>query len=104
MTLASVPECSPRRPGWSLARSPALIDSEYVLRRSAIVAAITTAGAAILVALSLPVAEQVQNHALDKCAAHLDGGTVSVHWKSLVPPHYVCALNGRDVKRLPPIR
>jgi len=75
-----------------------------MLRRSAIVTAITTASAAILVALSFPVAVQVQKHALDKCAAHLDGGTVSVHWKSLVPPHYVCALNGRDVERLPPIR
>jgi len=68
------------------------------------VAAVTTVGAAVLVALSFPVTMQLQNHALDKCAAHLHGGTVSVHWKSLLPPHYVCALNGRDVTRLPPIR
>jgi hypothetical protein len=76
-----------------------------MVRRLAMVAAITTGAVGILVALTFPVAVQLQNRALDNCSVHLESrGTVSVHWKSVAPPRYVCAVNEREVKRLPPIR
>jgi hypothetical protein len=75
-----------------------------VLRRVAISSALAVGGAAAFVGVSFPVALQLQNRALDKCSAHLDAGVVSVHWKTVLPPHYVCAVNGREVKHLPPIR
>jgi len=53
---------------------------------------------AALVALSFPVAVQLQNRALADCAASHDGGTVTVHWKSILPPWHVCAVNGREVR------
>jgi len=66
--------------------------------------AATTVGLAALIALSFPVAVQLQNRALDDCTVHVgDRGTVTVHWK-LMPPHHVCAVNGVEVKHLPPIR
>jgi hypothetical protein len=75
-----------------------------VLQRVVICSAIATGGAAAFVGLSFPVAVQLQNGALEKCTDHLDGGVVSVHWKTLLPPRYVCAVNGREVKHLPPVR
>jgi hypothetical protein len=66
--------------------------------------AITLGAAAAFLALTFPFAAQLQNRALDNCTVHLDGGTVGVHWKALLPLRYVCAVNGREVKHLPPIR
>jgi hypothetical protein len=70
-----------------------------MLRRVLMVAAITLGGVAAFVALSFPVAVHMQNRALDNCSARPDphpGGTATVHWKSLLPPRYVCAYDGRD--------
>jgi hypothetical protein len=70
-----------------------------MLRRVLLTTAITLGTAAGLVAVSFPVAVQLQNRALDNCSARPDphpSGTVTVRWKSLLPPHYVCAYDGRE--------
>jgi hypothetical protein len=79
--------------------------AEFVFRRLRAAAAVTFGGlaafivlTAALIALSFPVAVQLQNRALDDCTASHDGGTVTVHWKSILPPRHVCAVNGREVR------
>ena len=73
-------------------------------RRLLIAAMSTAAGGAALFVLGFFVFVQLQRRAMDNCVVHLDGGAVSVHWKSWLPPHYVCAQSGREVEHLPPIR
>jgi hypothetical protein len=70
-----------------------------MLRRILLTTAIGLGTAAVFVAVSFPIAVQLQNRALDNCSARPDphpSGTVTVRWKSVLPPHYVCAYDGHE--------
>jgi hypothetical protein len=71
-----------------------------VLRRIAVSAAVALGAAAFVLGGSFPIIVQLQRHALDDCSSRPNShpGVVTVHWKSLLPPHYVCAYGGREAK------
>ena len=78
-----------------------------MLRRIAIALGIlrsTTLGLVVLSGFGFLAFIQLQNRALDNCVGRLDEGPITVHWKSALPPHYVCVVNGLEVKHLPPLR